>query len=447
MRGVEFHVLDSRTEPGPDVPDEAGALPPRDPRFCPFRVPRGENAKAVLAEVLKQLDEYERQRGLRRRRRRAEDQATYERLVGAIVCDLLYRYLMGERATIAVSLSNAVLGRRSRYRGLASSTTLPDVLARMAAVETGFVRVTKGRKGNAFAAGRMTTIEPGEKLLGCIERFAVTLADLGEDLDQETIILKGKKADRLDQGSWLEYPETETTRLLRAQMRAINAWIAEADIECDPFVGEAGRYVNDRDRFLRRVFNNGSFADGGRLFGGFWQPLKAPARHEGIKIGGKAVATLDFGQMVVRILYGMAGSVPPPEDAYEIPGFPRCRDGIKKVFAALTFVDGDLKSRPRGTAKLLPRAGTIQDVTRAIRRYHAPIAPLLDRVIGHKVFAMESRILVDVLLGLKDQGIVALPIHDAVVVAHSAIETAKSTMEAVSQRHLGFVAPVSVTER
>ncbi len=72
----------------------------------------------------------------------------------------------------------------------------------------------------------------------------------------------------------------------------------------------ADKIVDSNDRRLRRIFNNGSFEEGRRLFGGFWQPLKKTERAEGLIIEDEAVASLDFGQMTPRILYGMAGVFP-----------------------------------------------------------------------------------------------------------------------------------------
>ena len=51
--------------------------------------------------------------------------------------------------------------------------------------------------------------------------------------------------------------------------------------------------------------------------------------------------------------------------------------------------------------------------------------------IGHYLQYLESQILIKVLLGLKDLGIHALPIHDAVVVGRAWVDMSKELMEQV----------------
>ena len=51
--------------------------------------------------------------------------------------------------------------------------------------------------------------------------------------------------------------------------------------------------------------------------------------------------------------------------------------------------------------------------------------------IGHYLQYLESQILIKVLLRLKDLGIHALPIHDAVVVGRAWVDMSKELMERV----------------
>jgi hypothetical protein len=415
---------------------------PRDPFLNPFRVPKSDKVKAIIAEVLNQLQHFAKYRHIRKRQ--ADDQANFEPAITAIVCGLIHHHLVADEDGLAISLSREVPRHGSRYDGPASTSTLPMLLELLAAPEMAFLEKRNGEKGNPFRRGRRTTICAGEKLLSRIKKYDVQPGDLRQSLDQETIILKRATADYRDRGDRMDYDDTAETIRFRQQMRTINSWLADADIDCDPYASGDGSLVDPGDRMLCRYFNNGTFTQGGRLFGGFWQPLTSERRHRYITIDGERVATLDYVQMLVRIMYGMVGAEPPPGDAYAIPGYERHRNGIKKVFAALTFVEGDLKRRPKGSKKLLPRHGTVQDVTAAIRKHHAPIAPMLNGLVGHQVSYRESQIMVDLLLRLRVRGVVALPIHDAVVVAASAVGRAEAAMKVVFRENLGIDATVRI---
>ena len=127
-------------------------------------------------------------------------------------------------------------------------------------------------------------------------------------------------------------------------MLRINEAIAGLDVECcDP-------EVDLSQRLLRRVFNNGSFEDGGRLYGGFWQLMKKDDRADGLEIDGHPFVELDYGQMSVSLLYGLAGKTPPSGDLYDLSahGVPTdCRPGIKKVLNAMVWAATPLVRMPK----------------------------------------------------------------------------------------------------
>ncbi len=75
---------------------------PRDRPFEAYRKPRTEKARAIVADVINQLQRYEEVNRLRRRRRRADDQKTFETTVATIVCDLSHRWLSEPEGWIAV---------------------------------------------------------------------------------------------------------------------------------------------------------------------------------------------------------------------------------------------------------------------------------------------------------------------------------------------------------
>ena len=72
-----------------------------------------------------------------------------------------------------------------------------------------------------------------------------------------------------------------------------------------------------------------------------------------------------------------------------------------------------------------------QEVSDAILRYHSGIANKFYVGIGHYIQYLESQILIKVLLGLKELGIHALPIHDAVVVGKAWVNMSRELMEQV----------------
>jgi hypothetical protein len=427
-------------------PDETVEAFPDDRPFDPYRCPRSEKARAVVADVLTQLQNYERHRALRKRARKATDQEAFETAVSTIVCNLIHHHLTGTPGDtgIYVTRSNQVLGQRSRYRPVAYGKTLPKVLDELAAPEMAFVTMDMGYQGY-FGPARRTTIRAGERLVSRIEDYGLRLEDLGKENDGEVIILRRAKVGFWDEGDLIEYEDTEQTRRYRSEVQTINRWLAEAEIDFDS--DAASRAVDVSDRRLRRHFTQGSFESGGRLFGGFWQALRKRERFAGLHIDQSAIATLDYAQMAPRILYGIAGKPPPDGDAYDLGDPLRMpRDGVKKVLNSMLFAAKPLDRMPKGTRQLFAASVGIGELVDRINDRHQDIAHLFCTGIGHRQQFIESEILVDVLLALKQVGIVGLPVHDAVIVPHDRIDETRRIMEQAFEDHTGHVGLVGVEE-
>ena len=393
---------------------------------------------------------YEAYYGTRKRARRPADQVTYDRTVEAILCDLCAVELGSENDSIHLPLSNKVLRSKSRYKGTALGKTLPDILKVMSAPEMSFVSVEKGHStfkivddelNVAFAGGQQTILKAGPKLLSRIERFDITRDDMGQAPEEEVLVLRAPKRHSNSIAEYQEYEDDKATIALRQQMTDINAWLDTADISC------SHPQVDPAHRRLRRIFNNSDFAQGGRLYGGFWQAMSSDERQEHILIEGDCCVELDYGQMSLAILYGLTGTKPPEGDLYDLSaeGIPTdYRKGIKTVIQALINSSKVPTKMPKGVRKLIPSRYTIKDILEAVARKHPAIYPQMTSGIGMQLFRKESDILVDVLETLRSEGIVALPVHDAVIVMDEHHLQATKIMKEVFEGHTGITPEVTL---
>jgi hypothetical protein len=381
---------------------------------------------------------------LRRRKRRQSDQETFEATMSAILCDLIHHHLKGFDGGLFITRSNRLLGTKSRYKPSAYGKTLPTVLDLMSEPGVGMVEQVIGRS-NANGQNRSTTIRPGAWLLDRIISRGITLEDLSVSHRQEVIVLRRSKEDFWDEGGDREYEDDPTTRLYRTQMMEINALLRDADIIFDEAaLDDCERVVDDGDRHLRRIFTQGRFDCGGRLFGGFWQGLSKGERLRGLLIGGETVVELDYGQMAPRIVYGLSDVQPDQDDLYAIPRYGSFRCGIKLVTNAMLFGSQRLSRMPRGARQHFRPHHKIEDVVEAIEEAHPLIRHQFFTGIGHQAQYIESQILVDVLLALKAREITALPIHDAILVPASGQEEARDVMLTCFHRHTGLEGIVEV---
>ncbi|MEY8096326.1 hypothetical protein AB9F29_02765 [Falsihalocynthiibacter sp. S25ZX9] len=417
--------------------------------FDPFRRAKSAAAETIVESVLHVVSRYEDKHGLRKRKRKAVDQATYEVTIAAVVCDLLYRHLEVPNGQLHVSQSNQILRKKSRYRGQALGKTLPDILKMMATPEVGIVEITPGSqtfKGTDYnpllaGAGRQTILTAGPSLLGLQDHFKVTLAGIGRSPDEEVILSRNRKTREDKSGKLVEYQDTEETSVLRQEVQAINAWLETAPLSCtDP-------QINTTERRLRRIFNNKDFAQGGRLFGGFWQGMKHDARLETLLINDDSLVELDYGQAGLLLLYGLIGATPPTGDLYDLTeyGFAQeYRPGIKKVIQASINASKPLIRMPKGVRKTIPASKSFSATLAAIGQRHPAIVHLFGTGVGLQLMRTEADILMANLLELKSRGIFALPIHDAILVEPRFEQEATEVMKVVFKGRVGLAPDVSV---
>ena len=418
--------------------------------FNPFLCAKTDKLKKLITEVQTQLEGYEAYYTTRKRARRPADQVTYDRTVEAILCDLCAVELEPNNDSIHLPLSNKVLRSKSRYKGTALGKTLPDILKVMSAPEMDFVVVEKGHStfkivdddlNVAFVGGQQTALKAGPKLLSRIDRFAITRADMSHATEEEVLVLRAPKRLSNSIAEYQDYEEDGATLALRQQMADINAWLDTADITCSL------PQVEPSQRRLRRIFNNSDFAQGGRLYGGFWQAMSSDERQEHILIENDCCVELDYGQMSLTILYGLTGATPPEGDLYDlsVEGIPaECRKGIKKVMQAIINSPELPKRLPKGSRKHIPSRISFRDILGAVERRHPAIYPQMTSGIGMQLFRKESDILIDVLITLQARGIVALPVHDAVIVMDEHHLQATKIMKEVFKRHTGITPEVTL---
>lgn len=286
------------------------------------------------------------------------------------------------------------------------------------------------------AVNRQTTIRAGARLLKSMADHNLGVDDFGIDQNEEVIILKATKEDHFDKGKWIQYEDTPQTHAYREQMRRINDWLEQADIDVISYTGQ-DKAIDATNRRLRRYFNNHNFEQGGRLYGGFWMAMGKQERLDRILIDDREVIELDYGQMMARMLYGWAKVQPHFDDAYMVPGLEHWRDGVKKLFGSMVHAGRPLKRRPKGTRSLLPTDHGVSHWTDLIKEFHAPIAQYFHAGVGLHQMYQESEILLTVLERLVGMGITALPIHDAVLVDEAHEDQTKEVMLNVFRKKTG----------
>lgn len=396
-----------------------------DRAFDPYRLPRTPTAQAIVDEVIQHILNYEDFKGVRKRKRKETDLASFKYIVTRLVCALIHNHLISPERHIFISLSKQSNKGPLAYRPPDFTKVLPGILKSMTSPELAYVVLDKGRKGFGDLQGRRSTITCGKRLVSLIQTHNLWLDALTQDPLQQSIILKSSKESYFDKAQWIDYQDNSITQAYRAQMTEINRWLNDANID---YPSSHDKIVDTSKRFLRRVFNEGTFDRGGRLFGGFWLDLKKEERKQELTINDESIVTLDFSQACPKIAYGIA-NVPSPEfDAYTLPSWKYSRDSTKKIFNSMMMADHPLSRFPKGTKVEFSDNTRFIEIRDQILALHHPIAHLFGTGLGMRLMFIESQILIACLLECMNQGIVALPVHDALIVVESSKEQVREIM-------------------
>lgn len=367
------------------------------------------------------------------RKPRADAVKRRKRCVETLVANLLVVALDPTQYDgLAVPLRN---GKQTRYDRHDFTT---DVLRQIIAEteSAGLLSVVK-----AAYKERRTVVVPTPRFGLLAAENGASLSDIHHVEGREKIELWTGSNRGRDKAS-IDYKDCPEADRLRAEMAEINRVLNNADIRLD---GDQTAPIH-----LMRQFHTDQPEDAtrfdrhGRIYGGFWEDLPKEQRRF-LTIGGEPVADLDFASMFVQLAYWHAEAEPLSGDQYEIPGLEGYRNAVKSPMVSLFFRKEDAQRLPAGSGEKLPQGWNMRRFKAAVKARHPAIAHLFDTNVGFELMAIESEILVGILLELGSNGVAALPMHDGIMVAASHKKLAIATMQRVSEEKIGR--PLQVAEK
>lgn len=311
----------------------------------------------------------------------------------------------------------------SRYSKVFISPLLPKVVDQL--VDLGFIEQVKGKFNKETLEGHKSRIRATEKLLLLIrtkEIYGVVYSN--PDIQQELLKLKDKEK------KLMEYEDGEGTNTLRMVLLHANKLLASSDIRVDRKAFTSLKNVSLADKELFRSYSNGSFMEGGRVYGGFWQTIPSELRKT-ITIDGEPTVELDYKANHPTMLYHITTTVPAPKDCYVVPGYSRdlvkyamqrilnCKDQKEAISSIAYGVPEENKKRERKGKPLLPKITLIEatKIAEAIEEIHQPIKKSFYKGMGNMCQGLEGEIAMDILNVLTKAGVVCLPVHDSFIVA------------------------------
>lgn len=296
-------------------------------------------------------------------------------------------------------------------------------------VKLNYLEQKIGFRGNYLSY--RTRIKASNRLLSKIlnpeYRLAEVISDRGyisiisrsPEAHTETIILRNSAKDNID------YLDTARTTEMRSNLALINNRIAETritldinDTQYEDLITKLSSERNKRPTIdftsnqLHRVFNNSSFENGGRFYGGWWQHIPKEYRKY-ITINRKPTVELDYSGHHIRILYSME-RLAPPDDPYDITNFPR--EDQKQAILIMINADSEVSAIKAMSNQGIKKAKLLVN---AIKLRNEPIQHYFSSGIGISLMYQDSVLAEKVMLKMLDRGATVLPLHDSFIVRNS----------------------------
>ncbi|MDB4230046.1 hypothetical protein N9805_05115 [Paracoccaceae bacterium] len=159
----------------------------------------------------------------------------------------------------------------------------------------------------------------------------IILLNKWTDVEEEIVVKDEYGFDHIEVNEykykeWLPYEQTKETDEMRMFLGRYNKLLERSFIDIPdlemPRIKTGKRKAKDKDgneiykdvwvnishhsKFTRRIFNNGSFENGGRFYGGFWQRIKSTQRAK-IRINDRPTVEIDFSGLHPTLAYARKG--------------------------------------------------------------------------------------------------------------------------------------------
>lgn len=321
----------------------------------------------------------------------------------------------------------------------------------------------EGTKGIFYDGDR----HPGTPSLAYLARMRATSALAGSfpgagvadlrvmPLEKDLIIVRD------EDGKDIPVVETEETARIRRNLQLINSvnerhfvalCVLDEEFQNIFRIMNSGRtggmatsdiYFGNTE--VRRIFCNGTLAQGGRFYGGWWQNLPKEYR-KFIRIDNRVVEELDYSGLHPTLLYLEEGLPVPEGDMYTVPGFPDEARKFLKV-SMNVMLNAANKTSAKKAIRLdqrknpdyppLPDGMTLDQIFDGFLAKHSGISQHFFTGAGTWLQRVDSDVAEAVMLKLVTNEFAVLPLHDSFLVSRLHKDALAAAMDEVITERYG----------
>jgi hypothetical protein len=402
-------------------------------------------ARDAAEQLMKEFDDLA-GKTLRQRKR-------FKKHLKVVLVDLYSGYLLDETLYIGFSRNHNSYGEAQRYNRLhIKRTNLIRIID--ALFDRGYIEgpVSNGKlKGfrdrRPGGRSRQARMRATGKLIGLFHK-CLFLPEMVKRIETEVIILKDEKKKKID------YDETSETERMRNMVRMYNEMILRHKIGLNPLAFKVLKPLKKKLNLsrvcLHRIFNNGSFEQGGRFYGGWWQIIINDKKTNStyrryVTIDGKDTVEFDFKALHAKMLYAKTG-IDYKDDPYNILG-PEYRDLMKFVLLnvlnassedeAVKSIQYEINMHKGKDDNRYPEVKNLREIVKCFISEHAAIQGFFGSGVGTCLQYLDSQIAEQVLSTFAEKDIVVLPVHDSFICQKGYENEVKIVMQHAYKQFIG----------
>ena len=236
---------------------------------------------------------------------------TILKLLKVVLLDLYVAWCSDPNLKLMFSRDNNAYAAKSRYSELFIGKKIIEVVD--ALVVCGWVNEKRGFNDRDTGSAFLTRIWPTASLIAHFKTAKFHQFHVQNHEEREVIILRNEDKENVEYGDDDQDLDLATMRTVLHDYNELLDRI-HIDIETleEPVIqlgkGKAKRClpINQRSKFVYRIFNNSRWDHGGRFYGGWWQRCPKAWRTE-IVFDGVRAMELDYSGLHIVILYAQEG--------------------------------------------------------------------------------------------------------------------------------------------
>jgi len=364
-----------------------------------------------------------------------------------VLLNLYYAYSLDPEMWVMYSRDRNDYNEGKRYNKLfIKYDILIDIVDKLRSEELSYIEHAMGFKDRKTNKAFDSRMKATQKLIDVIEKeHAVTFNMICKFAPDELIVLRDADGEDID------YKDTAELIRMRYALEAYNKLLSDtyidihfdvSDIQAkidvrrkkkDKMTGKPKDYrlvINISNKRVRRIFNNSTFNQGGRYYGGWWQNIPKKLR-EKIIINRDYTIETDYSGLHIYLLYALKG-INFADLEKEPYIYPKNNDPLnyRPVLKALLLAA--INSRDEAHClkgiqyqinmnrnEFPDELPDLKDAYQMFKDYHADIADLFCTRKGLKLQRWDSAIAETVENVMTARGIPVLVVHDSFICSKS----------------------------